>query len=61
MKLEDPETKLVLGLLADFQLQTLRRLKGDNEAYAQVRRLKADLTLAGTASAKLVQSLRTAK
>ena len=61
MKLDNAELQLTLGLLADFQLQTLRRLKGDNENYSQVRRLRHDLTLAGTAAAKLTQALKVAK
>lgn len=61
MKLDNDELHLLLSLTADFQLQQLRRLKGGDEEYATVRRLKRDLTLAGTAAAKLTQALKVAK
>ena len=50
MDLENSERSLLLALLADFQIQTLRKLKNRELETAHVRALRRDLALAGTAS-----------
>lgn len=49
---EKEERQLVAALLADFQIQTLRRLRQEEDT-AMIRRLRRDLTVAGTAALKV--------
>ncbi len=53
MELENNERRLMLALLADFQLHTLRKLRNRDLETAHVRVLRKDLAVAGTCALKV--------